>query len=175
MFVELIAVAIAGLAMAGILLALGRVAGATLPRWTVPAGAGLAMLAMTIASEYGWYPRNRAVLPDGFEVIQTVEKRSFYQPWTYAAPYVHRFAALDRASVQTHPALPGQHLARLYFHGRWSPVRAMTVAVDCPGRRRAALEEGAGFDAEGRIEGARWIAAAAEDPVLDALCRQDGA
>ena len=170
MFLELIGTIFAGLATAGVLMLLNRLLGGRLPRWTAPVAAGAAMIAVTIASEYSWYDRTSASLPDGIEVIETVENRSFYRPWTYAAPYVDRFAALDRASVQRNASLPDQRLAELYFFGRWSPVAKLPVAVDCAGRRRANLVDGVDFSADGAIENADWVAVGSPDPVVDEIC-----
>ncbi|GGH31054.1 hypothetical protein SAMN05444007_10576 [Cribrihabitans marinus] len=170
MFLELIGTVFAGLAMAGVVMALNRATGGRLPRWLVPVAAGLAMIAVTISSEYSWYDRTRANLPDGLQVVQEVESRAFYRPWTYVVPYVDRFAAVDTASVQSNAELPGQHLADLYFFGRWAPVSKLPVLVDCAGGRRASLADGAEFGDDGAVLDAEWVQVGAEDPVLRAIC-----
>lgn len=170
MFLELLGTIFAGIGVAGLVMVLNKLTGGRLPRWTAPVGAGLGMITMTIVSEYGWYGRTSDALPEGFEVVQTVENRSLYRPWTYPAPYVERFAALDRASVRTHDALPDQRLADLYFFGRWAAVEKLPILVDCAGMRRASLGDGATFDARGAVTDAVWISAGAGDPVIAALC-----
>lgn len=170
MFLELIGTVFAGFAAAGIVMLANKLTGGRLPRWGAPVGAGAAMIAMTIASEYGWYGRTTATLPEGVEVFETVENRRFYRPWTYLAPYVDRFAAVDRGSLQRNPELPGQMMADLYFFGRWAPVNKMPVLVDCDGMRRASLADGAQFDAQGAVSDANWIAVGPEDSILMALC-----
>ncbi|MEX0349968.1 MAG: hypothetical protein AB3N15_11140 [Paracoccaceae bacterium] len=170
MFLELIATVFAGIAMAGLVMLLNRVLGGRLPKWLAPVGAGLAMIAVTISSEYSWYGRTAAALPEDVEVIETVDSQAIYRPWTYVAPYVDRFAALDRASVQTNPALPDQRLADLYFFGRWTAVSKLPVLVDCAGARRANLADGAQFDDDGAITNADWVAADDGDAVIQALC-----
>lgn len=173
MFLELIAIIVAGIAMGGVTLLIRRATAGRLPGWLVPASAGAAMIVATIASEYGWYGRSAAALPAGIEVIDTVAHRQPWRPWTYAVPLVDRFVALDRAGLRQNPALPGQYLADLYLFARWSAPARITVAVDCPGRRRALLGASAGFDAQGAITGADWHPAEAGDPVLGALCKAD--
>lgn len=170
MLMELIATLVAGVAGAGLVLAANRILGGRLPRWMTPVAAGVAMLAVTISSEYNWYGRTRAALPAGLEVVQEVESRAFYRPWTYLYPFVGRFAAADLASRRQNAALPGQHMVDLYFFARWSPVSKLPVLVDCTGRRRAALADGAEFGADGAVTGADWVAAGADDPVLGAVC-----
>ncbi|MEY8840711.1 hypothetical protein AB9K41_16945, partial [Cribrihabitans sp. XS_ASV171] len=118
---------------------LGKLTGGRLPRWMTPVAAGLGMIAVTISSEYSWFSRTASALPDGLVVAQTVEKRAFYQPWTYVTPYVNRFVAADIATMQSHPENPDQKIAQLYFFGRWSAVEKMPVAFDCAGGRRAML------------------------------------
>ncbi|HBS50820.1 MAG TPA: hypothetical protein DEA05_12400 [Rhodobacteraceae bacterium] len=172
MFLELLGTIFAGLAVAGLVMLANRLTGGRLPRWLTPVAAGLGMIAVTIASEYGWYERTRAALPEGFEVVQTVENRAVFRPWTYLAPYVDRFAALDRASLRRNAALPDQRIADLYFFGRWAAVEKMPVLADCAGGRRASLGDGATFDAAGAVTDAAWIEVGAEDAVLVALCRE---
>lgn len=170
MFLELIAAIVAGIAMGGIMVLLRRLSGPRLPGWLVPAAAGLAMIAATIVSEYGWYGRSAAALPAGVEVIDRVQSRQPWRPWTYAVPLVDRFMALDRAGLRQNPAQPGLYLADVYLFVRWSAPGRLTVAVDCPGRRSALLGPGAGFGADGEITGATWQAAGADDPLLRAIC-----
>jgi hypothetical protein len=167
MFLELIATAFAGLAAAGVLLALNRLTGGRLPRWSMPVAAGLTMIGVTVASEYGWYGRNSADLPEGLVIAQTVDKRSFYQPWTYAVPYVHRFVAVDTATIRSRG---DQHIADLYFFGRWAPLNRMPILVDCAGQRRASLADGVDFDAGGSVADPRWVAAGPEDAVVRTVC-----
>lgn len=170
MFLELIATVIAGLATAGVVMLLGRLSRGRLPRWLTPVAAGLAMISVTIASEYGWYGRTVATLPEGMIVAQTVEKKAIYQPWTYAVPYIDRFVAVDASAMRSHPDIPDQHIAQLYFFGRWSPVSEVPVLVDCAGNRRADLMDGTSFDIDGAVLDADWIPVDSRDPVVSAVC-----
>lgn len=170
MFLELIGTIFAGLAVAGVVMLLNRFLGGVLPRWLTPVAAGLAMIGVTVASEYSWYDRTRDALPEGMQVVQEVESRAFYRPWTYLAPYVDRFAAFDTASVRTNDNLPDQRLADLYFFGRWAPVSQMPVLVDCAGSRRATLADGAEFTPDGAVRDVDWIEVGADDAVLEAVC-----
>lgn len=170
MFLELIGTIFAGLAVGGVVMLTNRVTGGRLPRWLTPVAAGLAMIAVTIVSEYSWYDRTRAALPEGMEIVQEVESRAIYRPWTYAAPYVDRFAAIDAASVQTNAKVPDQRLVDLYFFGRWAPVSKLPVVVDCATGRRASLVDGVAFDTDGAVENAEWVAPPAGDPVIAATC-----
>lgn len=173
MFLELIAVIFAGLAVAGIMLLLNRFTGGRLPRWAAPAGAGLGMIAVTIASEYGWYDRTTATLPDGLEIVQTVENSSPYRPWTLAAPYIDRFAALDTGSIKSNQNLPGLHLVDLYVFGRWKAPQSAPIAVDCAGLRHAALGPSTTFTDSG-IENVDWHSVTPDDPTFMAVCESAG-
>ena len=163
MFFVLVGVVFAGLAGAGAAMIAGRITRGRLPRWTVPAAAGLAMLAATIASEYGWYPRVRAALPDGLVVVDAAETRAPWRPWTYLRPFVSRFVALDTAMVRANDADPALRMVDLYLYGRWAPVQGVQVAVDCAGGRRADPSEGA----EGPL---RWRAVGPDDAILRLAC-----
>ncbi|GGB34282.1 hypothetical protein GCM10011316_02970 [Roseibium aquae] len=170
MFVELIATLIAGLAGAGLVMLANLMIGRRLPRWFAPVGAGAAMLATTISSEYGWYARTTETLPEGLIVAETVENRALYRPWTYVKPFVERFVAVDTVTLRNHPDQPGLKLADVYFFGRWAPVHKLPVLADCPGSRRAALADGISFGTSGQIEGADWIQVPPADPVVRTIC-----
>ncbi|WP_170344650.1 MULTISPECIES: hypothetical protein [Ruegeria] len=170
MFLELIGTVFAGIAFAGIVLLLNKLTGGRLPKWTTPVAAGLGMIGMTITSEYSWYDRTRDQLPEEMTIVQEVESRAFYRPWTYAVPFVDRFAAIDTVSVRTNENVPEQRLVDLYFFGRWAPVSKLPVAVNCAENRRANLADGAEFAEDGRLVNADWIAAGANDPVIAATC-----
>lgn len=170
MFIELIATFAAGFAAAGLVLLLNHLLKGRLPRWFMPAAAGAAMIAATIANEYGWFPRTKATLPQGAVIIETVENSSIIRPWTLANPYIERFIAWDPSAIRRNDNHPHLALAELFFFGRWSPTSSATVAVDCREMRRAPMVEGAAFDASGAILGVTWQKPAPEDAILTAIC-----
>ena len=170
MFLELIATFVAGFAGAGVVLLVSKLTGGRLPKWAMPVAAGGAMIATTIANEYGWAPRARAALPPGFVIAEEVENQALYRPWTYAWPYVERFAAVDGGSVRTHARRPGQKLADVYLFGRWQPVHKLPVLADCAGLRRAALSDAVAFGENGEIDGLEWRTVTADDALLTTIC-----
>ncbi|WP_298848724.1 hypothetical protein [uncultured Ruegeria sp.] len=170
MFLELIGTVFAGFAFAGIVLVLNKLTGGRLPKWTTPVAAGLGMIIVTISSEYSWYDRMRDKLPEEMAIVQEIESRAFYRPWTYAAPFVDRFAAIDTVSVRTNERVPDQRLVDLYFFGRWAPVSKLPVAVNCAENRRANLADGAEFAEDGRLINADWFTAGIDDPIIEATC-----
>jgi hypothetical protein len=170
MFLELIGTIVAGLAMAGVAMLINRISGQRLPRWIVPVAAGAAMIGMTISNEYSWFPRTSAALPEGLNIAQTVENKSLFRPWTYVAPYIDRFVAVDAQSVRQNPKIAEQRMADLVFFGRWAPIQKMPVLIDCAGARRASLADGVSFDSQGGVSNADWIKVTPQDPVLKAVC-----
>lgn len=170
MYVELIATLVAGIAAAGFVMLLNRLLGGLLPRWLAPVAAGAAMIATTVYNEYTWYERTRDALPDDMIVVQTVNSRAPYRPWTYAVPFVDRFAAADTATMRRHPAQPDMRLADVYFFGRWAAANVVPVLADCKHRKRAALTNGISFETDGRVEGVDWIEVTADDPLVATIC-----
>ncbi|MFW8634231.1 hypothetical protein [Cribrihabitans pelagius] len=170
MFLELIAVIFAGVAAAGLVMLAGRTLGGRLPRWLAPVAAAVAMIGVTIALEYGWYGRTKASLPEGLTVAETVQHQSFYRPWTYALPYVDRFAALDTAGLMSHPGHPDVYLAEIFFFGRWAPVSKVSALLDCGGWRRTLVEDGATIGTDALPEGLDWVAAEPGDAILTTAC-----
>lgn len=171
MFFELIGTIVAGIAAALIFWALNRALGGRLPSWLVPVSAGAAMLLATISSEYSWFSRTVATLPEGLEVAQSVEETALYRPWTYAKPFVSRFVAVDRASLRSHPDHPGQRIVDLVLYGRWAKTAKVPMLFDCAQGRRADIADGVEFSADGAAQGVTWRAVPTGDPVQAAVCK----
>ena len=171
MFIELIGVFMAGIAVAGVVMLLNRATGRRLPKWLIPVAAGAAMIGTTISNEYSWFDRTAGNLPDGLTIAQTVEDPTFYRPWTYAYPFVERFVAVDTGTMRTNPALPDQRMVDLYFFGRWSPISKGPVVFDCAANRRADLIDGAEFASDGSLPEDAWRAVAPDDPILQTTCK----
>jgi hypothetical protein len=162
----------AAFAVAGLLLFLMRVLRVRLPKWIVPAAAGAAMLGYAIWSEYSWFPRVSAALPDTVVIASQNAESAWWRPWTYLAPLTSRFIAVDRGSIRTHDAAPGQRLVDVLLVARWQGAVAVPVLYDCPGARRADLIGGADFAADGTVADAEWRELDASDPVLRAACAE---
>lgn len=165
MFLELIAVFVAGFFGAGIMMLLNWISGRRLPRWFVPLGAGSAMLIAAIASEYSWYGRAVDNLPDGLSVAQTVESRAIWRPWTYIYPLTDRFVAADTANPLKNTEQDGLYLVNLYFYGRWRTNQVVQVMVDCAGLRRADPVLGDG-------SAPLWRDVGPEDPIVKTVCAE---
>lgn len=167
MLVEFIAIVAAGFAAAGGALLLRHMTRGRLPRWLTPAAAGLAMIGYSVWSEYTWAGRMTRTLPEGVEVLLSVEESRLWKPWTYLAPQTTRFMALDRAGVQTNAATPGILLADVYLFARWTPPVRRPQLVDCANSARADATE-AGLADPSRAE---WTSAGPDDPLIGALCK----
>ncbi len=172
MLFELIATICVGFGAAGCLLLAGRLTRGRLPRWTVPAAAGLGMIAFSVWSEYSWFERTEAGLPDSVAVVAMHESRAPWRPWTYVVPQVSGFAAVDRGALRRNAEVPGQVLTEVFIVERWAPVRKVPVLLDCPGHRRADIVDGARFAANGAVEDADWIALDDDDRLMGAVCAE---
>ena len=171
MFIELIATIAAGLGAGGLALLLNRrLSGGRLPRWTMPAAAGLAMLGYAIWSEYSWAGRMVAGLPGGVVEITRVEQRIAWKPWTLIAPQTTRLIAADAGGAATRPDAPGIRLVDLYLFARWQPARVVPVLVDCRAPSRADATEAA----LGDPASAAWHPLAADDPLVRGICGDGG-
>jgi hypothetical protein len=165
MFLELIGVIFAGLGGAGVMMLITRLTGNRLPKWIIPVAAGAAMLGTTISSEYSWFARTSGNLPEGLEVVQTVENTAMYRPWTYLFPYTDRFVAVDQGNVRANTDQPELFLANLYFFGRWSTVQSVEVMVNCDTGQRA-------DPALGDESPPVWRDVPADDPIVTGVCQR---
>jgi len=170
MFLELIATIFAGVAAAGVMLVITRASKGRLPKWLTPVAAGGAMIAATVSSEYGWYARTSASLPEEFAIIDRVHSKALYRPWTYLYPFVDRFAAVDTQSIQRHPKAPAMRMADVYYFGRWAPVNRLSVLADCDTSRRAPITEGVTLNDDGTASGASWLTVPSDDPLVSKIC-----
>ncbi len=169
MLFELIAVIVAGIAVAGVVL-LARRFVPVLPRWLAPTLAGVAMITASISLEYSWFGRTTATLPDGVTVARTHVSSAPWRPWTYAVPYVDRFIAVDSASARTNDEVPGQRMVDVYVFGRWAQTQRIRSVFDCESGRRADIVPGVTLADDGSLEDAIWHDVAADDPVAEVAC-----
>ena len=132
-----------------------RAAGRQLPRWWLPAGIGLAMIAFSTWNEYSWAGRVKAQLPARVAVIAEGSARSPLRPWTYLSAPTARLALIDRAALKDDGQ--GAQIAKVMLVERWKRSVTIEQGVDCAaGRMR---------DPQGS-----WYAAPTDDPVFTAVC-----
>ena len=101
---ELLGAIVAGIGAGAVMFALmhaSRKIGFVLPRWLLPATIGLAMIGYSVWNDYSWFSRAKEQLPAGAEILLVGQDNYLWAPWTYVAPVIVRFAALDRAGIST--------------------------------------------------------------------------
>lgn len=168
MALELLAAIIAAVGMAGIAIAIRKLTRNRLPKWIVPAAAGLGMIGFAVLSEYGWYGRSAASLPEGVTVLRAEKGSSPMRPWTFFAPITLKFSALDGRAASVHPANENLRMARVFHFERWAPTRDSMLIVDCSEGRQVAVTAGVEIDTSGNLTGAEWQPGEAE--VLGPVC-----
>ncbi|UOP04369.1 hypothetical protein [Conchiformibius kuhniae] len=125
---EFLATLFAGLGAAGVVLLLRPLVRGRMPKWAVPAAAGLGMLGFQVYSEYTWFAHTRAKLPPDTVVVAEVPSAAPYKPWSYVVPQVLQFVAADTANVRTDNS--ARHV-NLYFFERRMRAKVLAVRVDC--------------------------------------------
>jgi hypothetical protein len=170
MGIELIAAFVAAIACAGIAMTARKLTGGRLPRWITPAAAGAGMIAFAVWSEYDWFGRLEAGLPEGAVIVFKDDSPTPLRPWTMVFPMTTAFTTVDTRRLAPHPQNPDLVLAPIYAFARWQGVREGFMVVDCAARQRAMLTEGVSIDATGALTGAAWTPMEAEDAVDRAAC-----
>lgn len=168
MALELLAAIIAAVGMAGIAIAIRKLTRNRLPKWIVPAAAGLGMIGFAVLSEYGWYGRSATSLPEGVTVLRAEKGSSPMRPWTFFAPITLKFSALDGRAASVHPANENLRMARVFHFERWAPTRDSMLIVDCSEGRQVAVTAGVEIDISGNLTGAEWQSGEAD--VLGPVC-----
>ncbi|WP_110667165.1 hypothetical protein [Salinicola halophilus] len=134
----------AGLGAAGLALLLRTLSGKRLPRWIIPAFAGLGLLAYQIHYEYDWYAYKRQQLPASAEVVATEKSRMFWRPWTYLYPLTTAFSVVDRDKLLT-SQVDGERLVEfiLYRFERQhrDVLTHQAYLMNCRSRERVPLTE----------------------------------
>ncbi|MBA4501068.1 hypothetical protein [Marinobacterium marinum] len=96
---NLVATVFAGLGAAGIALILRLLSRKKLPKWIIPACAGIGMLSYQIYIEYTWFDFKRSQLPETAEVVASESSSMVWRPWTYLKPMTVSFSVVDRNSI----------------------------------------------------------------------------
>ena len=170
MLVEWFAAITAAFAGAGIGLICRHLSRGRLPGSIIPIFAAIGMFGFAVWSEYSWFERTRASLPNSVAVTSQIAEPSTYRPWTYLAPFTSRFIAVDQAAIRTNPNVPDQRMTEIMLFARLEPPNVLPVLLDCRSGRRADIVDGLTFDDNGAVINADWLELATDDPLLDAVC-----
>ncbi|MFT6169441.1 MAG: hypothetical protein ACJAR9_001560 [Celeribacter sp.] len=167
MLLEFIATLSLGAGAAGIVLLVQKLTGGTLPRWAMPAAAGLAMFAFAVWSEYSWSARSMKALGPDAVVASEVKQKQIWRPWTFFAPVTTRLIAFSGTDILD---IDGTVVVDMYLLSRWQDGAVVPAAFDCLLNRRADLFNGRGDDIETTLKSADWLAVGADDLVLRTAC-----
>lgn len=174
MLLELVATLFAGLGAAGIAL-LGRLITAKrLPRWSVPASAGFAMLAFQVYSEYTWFGHQKSLLPPSLVVVSSVEEKALWRPWTLLYPQTVRFAAVAVDGTATNASNPELVLANLYLFQRRHAAKRVPLVIHCAKGARAHFNDSLIVPKQGEALNQQWHLLESNDPLLRTVCIDSG-
>ncbi len=170
MFWTLLAAFVAGVAGAGVGLALRHLTRKRLPKGIIPICAGLAMIVATVSQEYGWYPNVLRTMPEDTIVISERRQQAWYQPWTFVEPWVRGFISFSPAETVETATGSGILVVQLRRQERWQPQMILPSLIDCDLGRRAEIRTDTEFADDGVPVNAPWIDAATDDPILQSVC-----
>ncbi|OHC17190.1 hypothetical protein V6M29_01650 [Stutzerimonas chloritidismutans] len=168
MFWHLIAAIVAGVAGAGIGLLLRSLTRKRLPKWIIPAFAGLGMLSYTIHYEYTWFETKQARLPEGSLVVMSEEGEMLWRPWTMIYPMPLAYTVLDGANAQVQDTDQGRLgrfvLYRFEKQHLTSTVKSASYQLICTERAMFRLNEAG----QAKIETLTELEA--DSPLYQAIC-----
>jgi hypothetical protein len=161
-----------GLGTAGVAMLAFRVVGRRAPRWVPPLAGGLAMFSFYLWMEYAWFERVTLPLSENVVVVETFERRAWWQPWSLIAPTTVRFTAMDRRTAEP----VGEELARveLWLVDRYTGSARVAQIYDCRAPRRLDVGPQTRLDDAGRPVNGEWRRIAADDPHRRTACRLAG-
>jgi hypothetical protein len=143
-----------------------------MPKWSVPVAAGVGLIGTTIWLEYDWFSRVSAELPAGFAVVNPEATSAPLRPWTYLAPIVTRFTAIDTTKIARHPARNDLIVAPVFGFARWQNPQSALMVFDCAGNRRTPIVEGTNIDEAGVLTGGEWVLLETKDELQETACRE---
>ncbi|MFC3608402.1 hypothetical protein [Stutzerimonas tarimensis] len=168
---HLIAAFCAALAGAGIALILRSLTRKRLPKWIIPAFAGLGMLFYTIHYEYTWFETKQARLPADSMVVSSEEGEMLWRPWTMALPMPMAYTVLDGANAQITDTENGR-MARFVLY-RFEKQHLISTVTSSP--YQLLCDEKAMFrlNEEGQARFSTLTELDENDPLYQALCLTD--
>ena len=104
MFWNFLATVFCGLGAAGIALGIRAITAKRAPKWLIPVFAGLGMLGYLVYGEYTWFEHKQSLLPEEAVVVNTEKEGIYFRPWTFFAPYVTAFSAVDVNGISESPS-----------------------------------------------------------------------
>ncbi|MBC9245648.1 hypothetical protein H4P12_02715 [Paracoccus sp. 11-3] len=155
---ELLGVIAVGIGAAAVLYALQHLLskmGIALPRRSLPAGIGLAMVIYSVWNDYAWHDRTVARLPEGVQILLVGHDSQPWAPWSYIWPVPVRIAALDPSRITETES--GIRRAQIMLMDRRAPVLLVPQDFDCQQR----LIRPANGD---------WATVSQDDPAFAAVC-----
>lgn len=168
---HLIAAIVAAVAGAGVALLLRSLTRKRLPKWIIPAFAGLGMLGYTIHYEYTWFDTKQARLPQGSVVVSSEEGEMFWRPWTIKFPMPLVYTVLDGANAQIEESSKGPvarfTLYRFEKHHLMSTVKSANYQALCTEKVMFRLNE----EGQAKFETMTELDVAA--PLYQAVCTAD--
>lgn len=168
---ELLATIIAGVGAAGIALLLRKLTRQRLPKYWVPIFAGLGMLTFQIHGEYNWFQHQSSLLPEGVVVVRTIDSTSWWRPWSYLKPHTFQFVAMDGKNASSNQHNPDLKLVDLYFFEHRQPARRIKQVIHCGLQKRAVYSDTLRLPIAGEQVDATWQPLAADDVLLQQLCK----
>lgn len=172
MWLELIAMIVAGVGVAGVIMTLRFFTKGKLPGWTVPAAIGAGMIVFSVWNEYSWFPRVTAVLPPEVTVVSAPDETQVWRPWSYLFPIHLRFVAFDGTTLKMAEGDSALRQAEAMVVQRWGKTLRIPMAFDCAKGMQAVLVDGAALAADGTLSAATWQATPADDPMQKAACKE---
>lgn len=97
---HLVATFSAGLGAAGIAFLLRSITRQKLPKWIIPAFAGLGMLGYQVYFEYNWFEHQTSRQPQGSVVTSSQQSSAIWRPWTFIYPMTTVFTVVDTNNLQ---------------------------------------------------------------------------
>lgn len=169
---HLIAAICAAAGGAGIALVLRSLTRKLLPKWIIPAFAGLGMLAYTIHFEYTWFDTKQVRLPEGSLVVSIEEGNMLWRPWTAMFPMPLVYTVLDGANAQIEDTSQGRIgrfvLYRFEKHHLMSTVTSSPYQLLCNEKAMFKLNE------QGQAKFETMLELPQSDLLYQAICTADG-
>ncbi len=152
--------------------AIARYLKVELPKFLLPALAGVSLLSYNGYMRYTWGDRTMEAFPPEVVVLKEYRSSTLFEPWTYLFPRVSHLIAADTTQTRTNPDHPELILGSTVMLQEHQSTTEMSVLVDCAGGRVSVLPKEKIAQGQNPLDVAEWVDGKELPFIADFYCKK---
>lgn len=152
--------------------AIARYLKVDLPKFLLPALAGIALLSFNAYMRYTWGDRTAEAFPPEVVVLKEYRHSNLFEPWTYLIPRVSHLIAADTTQTMTNPEHPEIIMGATVMMQEHQNTLNMTVLVNCGEELVSVLPTEQIEQGKSPLEVATWSRKSEFPYIVDFYCKK---